>query len=132
MRFTDWTLVAAALAMMLTLHVLRLYLTPTMLPKTVGRKDAAIVAVMVPKGLAAAVLAGLPLEAGIEGGEVIQSATYAIVLVSITLTALAVSMKDRPAMVAIFDRALKAFPKVAPPEPPRGTPVGGTPKVPTD
>jgi cell volume regulation protein A len=45
---------------------------------------------MAPKGLAAAVLATLPLEYGVAGGEVIRDTTYMVVLVSITLTALLV------------------------------------------
>jgi cell volume regulation protein A len=130
MRFDDWSLIAAAVAIMLTLHILRLYLTPTMLPPTIGRKDASIVAVMIPKGLAAAVLAGLPLEARVEGGATIQSATYAIVLVSIALSAIAVGAHDRQPLKAVFDRSLRAFPEEPPPEPPRPTPRGGTRPVP--
>jgi cell volume regulation protein A len=129
MRFTDWSLVAAAVAMMLIILAVRLFLTPTMLPRTISRSDAAVVAVMVPKGLAAAVLAGLPLEAGIEGGELIQSATYAIVLVSITLAAIFVTMKDRAPLKPVFDRVLADFPVDVPDDPPRQTPHAGSATV---
>jgi len=45
---------------------------------------------MAPKGLASAVLATLPLQFGVVGGELIRDTTYMVVLVSITLTALLV------------------------------------------
>lgn len=54
-------------------------------------RDAALTTVMVPKGLAAAVLAALPLQYGVARGELIQDATYVAVLLSTALTALLVA-----------------------------------------
>lgn len=127
MRFSDAKLFALALALMLLLIGVRLFLTPFILPKTILRKDVSVIAVMIPKGLAAAVLAGIPLEQGVAGGETIQAATYAIVLVSITLAALFVSVKDRAPMRPVFERILRAFPESMPDEPGRRTPMQGTP-----
>lgn len=45
------------------------------------------VAIMAPKGLAAAVLAGVPLQYGIEAGQLMQDFTFVVVFVSICLTA---------------------------------------------
>jgi NhaP-type Na+/H+ or K+/H+ antiporter len=42
------------------------------------------------KGLAAAVLASLPLQYGVNGGEIIRDTTYMVVLISIAFTALLV------------------------------------------
>jgi NhaP-type Na+/H+ or K+/H+ antiporter len=53
-------------------------------------RDTAITSMLAPKGLAAAVLAALPLQAGVIGGEAIRDMTYMVVLFSITLTALLV------------------------------------------
>lgn len=130
MRFSDSTLFALAVALMLILTGVRVFLLPLLLPKMISRKDAAVVAVMIPKGLAAAVLAGLPLERGVVGGDVIQSGVYAIVLVSITLTAVLVSARDTRVFAPVFNRALAAFPEVAPEEPGRGTPRAGIATVP--
>lgn len=52
-----------------------------------GWQESYQLSVMAPKGLAAAVLASLPAETGMAGGEVIQAAAYFTVLVSIVLTA---------------------------------------------
>lgn len=49
-------------------------------------KDAAYMAGMIPKGLGAAVLASLPAQQGVEGGEIIQSVVFSIILCSTVLT----------------------------------------------
>lgn len=55
-------------------------------------EDKSIISAMVPKGLAAAVLAGLPLQYGIpEGGE-IQTIVYNVVFVSILVTSIIIPL----------------------------------------
>jgi cell volume regulation protein A len=53
-------------------------------------RDKAIGSMLAPKGLAAAVLAAVPLQYGVPGAEVIRDTTYMVVLVSIVLCALLV------------------------------------------
>jgi NhaP-type Na+/H+ or K+/H+ antiporter len=50
---------------------------------------------MVPKGLAAAVLASLPAQAGMPGGELIQNITYSTVLISIVFNSLLIMLNNR-------------------------------------
>jgi NhaP-type Na+/H+ or K+/H+ antiporter len=54
--------------------------------------DKTIMAAMVPKGLAAAVLAGIPLQQGITGGELVRNVTYAVVLISIVFTSILIPL----------------------------------------
>jgi cell volume regulation protein A len=51
-----------------------------------NRFDASIAAIMVPKGLAAAVLGSLILQAELEKGMLIQEVTYAVIVFSILIT----------------------------------------------
>ncbi|KAF0201199.1 MAG: sodium/hydrogen [Gallionellaceae bacterium] len=100
-------LVTAALLMVLLIFVMRLFLTRLVARRAgYGLRDAAITSMMVPKGLAAAVLAALPLQYGVAGGEVIRDTTYMVVLASISLTALLVMAYPLPAMQKIYGRAL--------------------------
>jgi potassium/hydrogen antiporter len=106
-QFSEARLGAVAAAM-----VLAVYLTRVLLVRAVcrgpeyGLRDTAITAIMAPKGLAAAVLAALPLQAGVTGGETIRDLAYMVVLVSITLTALLVMLLPwRPAQ-RVFAAAL--------------------------
>jgi len=66
----------------------------TMSRKTPGN-DAFLMSVMVPKGTAAAVLAGLPLQMGIVGADLIQNLTYGVVTFSILITAALVFLVER-------------------------------------
>lgn len=90
-HFGDALLANAAIAMVLMIYVMRLALTRFIFNDAgYSLRDAAITSMMAPKGLAAAVLATLPLEYGVAGGAVIRDVTYMVVLVSITFTAMLV------------------------------------------
>jgi len=90
-HFSDVLLAVTASSMVLMVYVMRLGLARVVFRNdSYSLRDTAIASMMAPKGLAAAVLATLPLEYGVAGGEVIRDATYMVVLVSITLTALLV------------------------------------------
>ena len=57
---------------------------------------------MVPKGLAAAVLATIPAQAGIAGGEIIQGIVFAVILFSIVFTSIMVPILDRNNAISRF------------------------------
>jgi potassium/hydrogen antiporter len=57
--------------------------------------DASVMAIMIPKGLAAAVLAAIPLQKGVVMGEFIETATYAIILFSIVICSMLVILLER-------------------------------------
>ncbi|MDZ4201347.1 MAG: cation:proton antiporter [Gallionella sp.] len=103
---------AAQLAIVAMSMVLLIYAMRMMLTRVVFRaeaytlRDAAITSMMAPKGLAAAVLAALPLQYGVEGGEVIRDTTYMVVLISISFTALLVIAFPLSGMQKLYARAL--------------------------
>jgi len=106
-HFSKVLLGVAAISMMLLVYVMRLVITRFIFrDPAYSLRDAAVTSMMTPKGLASAVLATLPLEAGIVGGEVIRDATYMVVLVSITLTALLVMVYPVPAAQKFYSFAL--------------------------
>lgn len=86
-------LAVVATVMVLLVFAMRLGLTRLVFRDTgYGLRDTAITSMLAPKGLAAAVLAALPLEYGVIGGEAIRDTTYMAVLVSISLSALLVML----------------------------------------
>lgn len=90
-HFGNAFLAIAAFAMVVLVYVMRLALTRRVLfDPSYSLRDTAITSMMAPKGLAAAVLAALPLQYGVAGGEIIRDVTYMVVLISITFTALLV------------------------------------------
>lgn len=106
-HFSETRLAAVAISMVMLVFAMRLGLTRFVLRGAAySLRDAAFTSMMAPKGLAAAVLAALPLQYGVAGGEVIRDTTYMVVLVSITLTALLVMAYPLPAVQRMYSRAL--------------------------
>ncbi len=92
----------------LTLVVALFALRPWCALLLTGRKllahDKTITAVMLPKGLAAAVLAGLPGQYGMAEGASIQAITYHVVLYSIIITSILIPLVERTCMGSFLDR----------------------------
>ena len=57
---------------------------------------------MVPKGLAAAVLANLPVQYNLPGGEMIRDLTYSVILTSIILTSILIPVLGKVPSVSAF------------------------------
>lgn len=90
-HFSAVHLTLTAAAIVLLIYLMRIILTRRVFrAHEFSLRDTAIASMMVPKGLAAAVLAALPLQYGVTGGEIIRDTTYMVVLISIALTALLV------------------------------------------
>lgn len=106
-HFGEAYLALVAIIAVLTVYVMRLILARFVFRDAgYSLRDIAFTSMLAPKGLAAAVLAALPLQYGVAGGEVIRDTTYMVVLVSITLTALLVMLYPLPRVQNIYGRAL--------------------------
>lgn len=81
------------------------------IPRNIPASDAAIIAVMEPKGLAAAVLASLPLEAGLSIGQAIQDITYIVIFLSILLCSVLVFLLERTPFAGVYQRLFWMFGK---------------------
>jgi NhaP-type Na+/H+ or K+/H+ antiporter len=122
-------LVGIAVALTTLVYLGRFVIAARLAPTAATRREATIIAIMVPKGLAAAVLAGLPLEAGLPNGELIQSVVYGIVLVSIVFTAVLVAVREKVPMRPFFGALMRRFPTATSDTTPGGTPLTGIPTV---
>ncbi|HEY4612234.1 MAG TPA: cation:proton antiporter [Bacteroidota bacterium] len=77
-------------------------------------EDALSMSVMIPKGTAAAVLAGIPLQMEIAGGMLIQNLTYGVVIFSIILTAVLVFLLEKTSFAAANRWLFAGFPRSQP------------------
>jgi potassium/hydrogen antiporter len=93
-----WT-ISLGLLLTVIIYIARIPIVKLSTRKTTQTYDKTIMSIMVPKGLAAAVLASIPLQMGLEGGEFIRDITYAVVLLSITLTSLLVYLVEKVSWV---------------------------------
>ena len=129
MRFDSPGLLLIALALTVLVYLARFLLTARLAPEGATRREAVIISLMIPKGLAAAVLAGLPAEAGIPEGQLMQDLVYGLVLASILVTASLVAIRDTPLVASLFDRVMSRYSPSAPNTTATGTPVVGIPPV---
>ncbi len=101
-QLTDLWVISLGFLLTVTIFALRIPVVRLSVQKSTPVADASLMAAMTPKGLAAVVLAAIPLHEGIEGGELIQNLAYAVVLFSIVLTALLVFLLERTTLAKVY------------------------------
>jgi potassium/hydrogen antiporter len=98
-------------AITVAIYLARIVMVWFTIPRSIPASDAAIVAVMEPKGLAAAVLASLPLEAGIAAGQAIQDITYIVIFFSILVCSVMIFLLERTAFSGVYRKLFWMFGK---------------------
>ena len=102
LELTSWWLVLLALILTILAFILRIPAVKLTVSKSIPIKDRSVMAIMVPKGLAAAVLASIPYQQEIIGGELIQNVTYAVILFSIVVTSLLLFFIDKTKLMDFY------------------------------
>ena len=112
MEFSQPLLVVVAVLAIVIVYFGRLGITRIVLSKKVSRPDAVLTSIMIPKGLAAAVLASVPaqMQNPPPGASKIQAITFAGVFISILLTAVMIPALKTKAVSGFYDRFFKAHP----------------------
>ena len=97
-KLDQWLPIIIGLAITIVLFVLRIPIVKLSVNRekeSIELNDKIFMSGIVPKGLAAAVLATIPVQRGIEGGELIQNVVFAVILFSITFTSILVPILER-------------------------------------
>lgn len=108
-QFSSFSTAMISMFIVLAIYTMRLFMTRFTLNKSISVNEASIVSLMVPKGLAAAVLAGLPLQYGIAEGVVIQETAFLVVLFSIVLTALLIPFTGKGFIARFYQSFFRKF-----------------------
>ena len=111
-QLNDWSVIGIALLVTIAIYATR-YLAVMLMFKSsdLTRLEAMTMTAMGPRGLAAAVLATLPVQAGIAGGEWVQEVCFAVILMTIFMTAFLVILIERDATRKIFSKLYLKFPE---------------------
>ncbi|MEM3341428.1 MAG: cation:proton antiporter [Thermoplasmata archaeon] len=86
-RFNEYASILTAVLLTFISLQIRIPVVWLALDRTVKKKDAYLASIMVPRGLAAAVLSGIAIRAGLSYGEDIQNIIYSSIFISIIITA---------------------------------------------
>jgi cell volume regulation protein A len=89
--------------------IIRTILVYFSVPRAVPVWDASVMAIMIPKGLAAAVLAAIPLQKGVIGGEFIETTTYSIILFSMVICSILVILLERTSVRSFYALIFRQF-----------------------
>ena len=101
-RLHDWWPLALGAIITGALFLVRIPIVRLSVPTSTPTKDAAFMATMIPKGLGAAVLASLPAQQGIAGGEIIQSVVFSIILCSTLFTTILTFLVDKTFLSNVY------------------------------
>lgn len=115
-----------ALALLLTVVVFAIRFIATRIvfrPKRYSRFDAMMVTAMGPRGLACAVIAMIPVQRNLVGGQFIQDTVFAVIPFTILVTSCLVFLLENPRTQERFHKFFLMYPE-------RSTPPSSTPLAP--
>jgi len=104
-QLSDWVPMLIGLIVTIILFLLRIPVVRASMPIDKGKQsmvDLMFMSAMVPKGLAAAVLATIPLQQGIAGGELIKNIVFSVVLFSIIFTSVLIPLLEKSSATQSF------------------------------
>lgn len=94
-RFDNLLILGVGILIAVALYLLRIPVVNLTARNGIQVADKVTMSVMIPKGLAAAVLAGIPLQKGIAGGQTIQELTYSVILITIVISSVLIPLLKR-------------------------------------
>lgn len=110
-RVSGWADLAVGLGLSLLLLAARIPVVHASLhPDRSTGTDALAATVLIPKGLAAAVVASVPIQMGLPSGETVRDTTFAVVLASILLASILVFLLERNRLAALHRVLFRRFP----------------------
>jgi len=117
LHLANWWLILIGLLLTIIIYIVRLPLVRLCVVKSTTVCDASMLAVVIPRGLAAVIMASIPFQQGISGGETIQNMAYYIILISIVMTSLLVFLFDKTKLALFYNWIFSNLPHRPPPDP---------------
>ncbi|MBI5176397.1 MAG: cation:proton antiporter [Candidatus Obscuribacter sp.] len=111
MRFTSKELLGASFLLTVWTMIVRLLVTRFTVAKNFSSYDASIVSTMVPKGLAAAVLASMVMDSGLPAAGLIREMAFGVILFSITLVAISTFCIEKGWMTGFYNYIFSSSPE---------------------
>ncbi len=109
LQFSDFWIMTSAVLLVVTTLVLRIPTVWVTMSRTINKRDAALMSIMSPKGLASAVLAAIPFQMGIAGGELIRDLIFSTILFSIVLNSVFIFIIDKTPLGRSFSALFVGF-----------------------
>jgi NhaP-type Na+/H+ or K+/H+ antiporter len=111
-QFSGWLPVLLGMGLTFMAYIVRIPIVRFTLDRELTQRDASILTIMIPKGLAAAVLAAIPAQQGIAGADVLQNIAFWSILFSSAFSCGLMYLVDHPAAARLYRRVLPGFNRV--------------------
>lgn len=109
LSFSNIRTVGVGVLLFATVMAARVIIVRLLGDKRSTRREAMLITALIPKGLASAVLATLPTQAGIVGGDIIQETVYSVILFGIIISATFVFLIERGTLHDLASSFFKPF-----------------------
>ncbi|MFA5254907.1 MAG: cation:proton antiporter, partial [Methanoregula sp.] len=110
-HFTNMDILYIGALLTIIIYLARIAMVRVMIPRRIPVADAACMSIMEPKGLASAVLASMPLQAGIAAGQTIQDVTYIVIFFSIVACSILVFLLEKTSFAKEYQKLFRVFGK---------------------
>ena len=110
-HFTNMDILYIGALLTIIIYLARIAMVRVMIPRRIPVADAAYMSIMEPKGLASAVLASMPLQAGIAAGQTIQDVTYIVIFFSIVACSILVFLLEKTSFAKEYQKLFRVFGK---------------------
>lgn len=111
LQLANWWLILIGLILAIIIYLVRLPVVRLTLSKSTTTTDASMLSVLIPRGLAAAILASIPFQQDISGGEAIQNIAYSVILITIIFTSVLVFLIDKTKFAVFYNWIFSGFRK---------------------
>jgi NhaP-type Na+/H+ or K+/H+ antiporter len=108
-HITNWWFVTIGLLLTLLLYFVRIPAVHWSLPRSVSVREASLVTALRATGLGSAVMASIPLQRGVEGGDLIQILAFSVILFSTLLSTAFIVVVERGAFSSFSQWLFKGF-----------------------
>ena len=95
LEFVSPEIILFCLGLLLIIHLFRIPVVMVTISSHIPRFDMFVASSMIPKGLASAVLASLPMQFGVEGAEKLQPIVFTIIILSICSSTIITYILDK-------------------------------------
>ena len=126
--FVDWRLAVFGVASAIAIYIARVIIARAILMNSFSKLDRKVTSVMIPRGLAAAVLATLPLTYGLPNAEAYPQIAFFVILSTVIITTIGLGAAKKIPPPAPREGGFVRPATPPPPEPDHETETGFPPK----
>jgi potassium/hydrogen antiporter len=111
LNFDNLSILVLGFLLAVAIFLIRIIAIIISVPKSTPKFDASIISVAAPRGLAPAVLALIPIQKGLAGGQIVQDTAYSVIFFSIFFASILIFLIYNTRARKFYEKILPGFTK---------------------